>query len=140
MLTCWCLKNVRKDIHARPICAKIFITLEKEPSAKRTAMLNRKFPAGICVPGITGWLVQENSLLQAMLVHLALMVIEVPVCWAFNWGFLALQKKQNWNNINSFDRNTMYFGSVLRSLLLDSGMLQFSQKIHIKNCFVNMMV
>ena len=46
-LTRWYLKYVFRDTHPRPMCLNTWKTFVAEPSAKRTAIQNRKFPAGI---------------------------------------------------------------------------------------------
>lgn len=116
LLTCWCLKNVLNEMQARPICKKICLTFVNDPPANNTAIGIRKLPANILVPGIKGWLLQMNSFLQLELVQTALMTIAVPVCSAVISGFFPeRQTWQNWKSSCSFDRNTMYLGSVLTS-------------------------
>lgn len=124
-VTRWCLKKVFNDTQASPICWNMVFIFVKDPPANSVAMQMRKFPAGSLVPGIKGWLVQVNSFLQPGLLHVDLMVTAVPDWVAVTSGlFPVRQKWQNWKSRRSLDRNTMCFGSVLMSLLLDSGILQ----------------
>lgn len=128
-LTCWCLKNGRNETQARPICENMCLTLVKEPPAQSTAMHIRKFPANILVPGVTGWLLDTNSFWHLELVQIVLMTIPVPHCSAVIWGVLPVQQIwQNWKSSNSLDMNTMCFGSVLTSWVLDKGILQRKQE------------
>ena len=100
LLTCWCLKNVRSETQARPICKNICLTLVKEPPAQSTAMHIRKFPANILVPGINGWLLHTNSFRDLELVQIVLMTIAVPRCSAFTSGVLPVRQMwQNWRVI-----------------------------------------
>ena len=123
-LTCWCLKNVRNETQARPICKNICLTLVKEPPVQSTAIHIRKFPANILVPGINGWLLHTNYFRHLELVQIVLMTIAVPHCSAFTSGVLPVRQIwQNWKSNNSLDMNTMCFGSVLMSWVLDKGIL-----------------
>ena len=54
--TRWCWKKVVKDIQPKPMCWNILITLLAELPATRMEKDKRKFPAGIRVPVIVGWL------------------------------------------------------------------------------------
>lgn len=98
------------------MCPNICFTLVNDPPAQSVAKLRRKFPAGISVPATFGWLYHLWTQPHLLLVHVVLTVIIVPICFVTIRGLSALHKKQNWNNISSFDKKkTMYFGSVLSS-------------------------
>ncbi len=60
-LTLWCLKYVTRDIDARPMCLNRRRTLVADEPTERMAKDNNKFPAGIRVPGMSGWLYQRFS-------------------------------------------------------------------------------
>lgn len=78
-LTLWHLKNVLRDICPRPICENIWNTFVADPPTSRMLRHRRKFPAGIWVPGISGWLYQVFSLLHAGLLHVVLITASVPI-------------------------------------------------------------
>lgn len=124
-LTGWCLKNVLNEVQARPMCKKICLTFVKEPPVNSTTIDIKKLPASILVPGIKGWLVQVNSFLQLELLQTVLITTPVPVSSAVISGLLPVpQTWQNWKSSSSFDRNTMYLGSLLTSSYeLDRGIL-----------------
>ena len=114
-LTRWCVKNVFKEIHERPMCWKICATLENDPPEKSVAMHRRKLPAAVLVPGIMGWLCQVNSFRQLGFVHSALMTTSVPFSVAVTLGLFSVRQKwQSWNNNRSLDKNTMCFRSALK--------------------------
>lgn len=101
-LTRWCLKNVFREKQATPMCLNNCNTFDAELPDNSIAMHSRKFPAGILVPGMLGWLFQMTS----FLLHFLFVQVEV--------GFSALQKWQNLNSSSSCKRKTINFGCVLR--------------------------
>ena len=106
---------------------KMVLTFVNDPPAKSVDMLVTKLSASILVPGIMGWLFQTNSFLHPECVHIAFMVMALPVWVAVIVGLLPLQKWQNWKSSRSLDKNNMYLGSVLTSRrwqLFDIGILQ----------------
>lgn len=99
------------------MCEKIWNTLVAEPPANNIAMHNRKLPAGIAEPGIIGWLCHVLTCFGHFgLEHVAVTTAFVPTCLVSNEGLSVLQTWQKLNSNNSWDKNTMCFGSVRRFL------------------------
>lgn len=114
-LTLWYLKYVLRDTQPRPMCLKICSTLFAEPPASRVAIHNKKFAAGIPVPGITGWLCHVLTCFGHLgLEHVVVTTASVPTCLASSDGLSVLQTWQKLNNSSNWDKNTICFGSVLR--------------------------
>ena len=112
-LTRWCWKNVVKEKHASPIFRNTCKTFDADAPETKMAMHNRKFPAGIFVPTISGWLFQMTSFFWHFgLAQVVVTSTIVPTLLVSTRGFSLLQVKQNLNSINSWDMKTMYFGSV----------------------------
>ena len=89
----WCVKNVFKEIHEKPMCWKICATLENDLPEKSVAMHRRKLPATVLVPGIIGRLCQVNSFRQLGFVHSALMTTSVPFSVAVTLGLFSVRQK-----------------------------------------------
>lgn len=114
-LTRWCLKNVFREKQATPMCLNNCNTFDAELPDNSIAMHSRKFPAGILVPGMLGWLFQMTSfLLHFLFVQVEVTTAIVPTCLVSTSGFSALQKWQNLNSSSSCERKTINFGCVLR--------------------------
>ena len=114
-LTRWCLKNVFREKQATPMCLNSCNTFDAELPDSNIAMHSRKFPAGILVPGMLGWLFQMTSfLLHFLLVQVEVTTAIVPTCLVFTSGFSALQKWQNLKGTSSCERKTINFGCLLR--------------------------
>jgi len=101
LLTRWCLKKVLSDMQARPMCLKIWKTLLADPPATRIAKHSKKFPAGILVAGMTGWLFQTNSLRHLGCEHTQLTSAIVPSWRVSTKGLGACQKWQKLNKMRS---------------------------------------
>lgn len=112
ILTLWYLKNVFSERHPRPMWENICKTLLAEPPVTRMAINSKKLPAGIPDPGMVGWLCHVFSFLHAE--HVVLTTASVPNSLASTMGLSALHTWQNVNSKNSWERNTMCFGSVRR--------------------------
>ena len=120
-LTFWCLKKVLNETHARPICLKIRKTLLADHPATRIAKQSNRFPGGVLLPTISGWLLQTFSFArQLRLEHVVLTSTILPIWRVPTIGLGVLQIGHSWNSSNSCDRKTIYFGSErkLRSLVL----------------------
>ena len=101
-------------MHFIPICWKTFKILLADPPATRIAKHSRKFPAGILVPGILGWLCQVFVLLlQEGFEHMVVTSAIVPFSWTWTSGLSDLQHGQNLKRVNNWVKNTINFGSVL---------------------------
>lgn len=115
LLTRWCRKKVDKEIHAKPMWLKIWMTLLAEPPANKIAKQRRKFPAGILVPGIYGWLNQTFSFSGHFgFWHLVVTTAIVPTSRLSIKGLSALQAWQNWKRRSSLEKNTICLHSVRR--------------------------
>ena len=126
-LTFWCLKKVLNEIHARPICWNAFTTLLADPPATRIAKQRSKFPAGVLVFVISGWLLQTLSLDgQVMLEQVVLTSTIVPTWRVVTKGPEVLHAGHIWNRSSSCERKTMYFGSDRK--LLSALFLKYKNK------------
>ena len=115
-LTRWWLKKVFSKMHASPMCFKIWKILLADPPATRVATRvakhSKKFPAGILVPGITGWLFHTNSLRHLGLEQTELTSAIVPRRRVSTKGSGAWQKWQNLKRMSSCEKNVMNLSSV----------------------------
>ena len=113
LLTRWCWKKVDKEIQAKPMWLKIWMTLLAEPPANKIAKQRRKFPAGILVPGMYGWLYQTFSFSGHFgFWHRVVTTAMVPTSRLSSRGLSALQAWQNWNRRSSLEKNTMCLDST----------------------------
>jgi len=113
--TLWCLKYALREKQDRPMLLNIWSTLEAEPPETKMAKHNKKFPAGILVPTISGWLLHTFSGEgQLVLVHTVFISTMVPISLLVTVGFPDLQTGHTLNNNNSFDKKTINFGCFRR--------------------------
>ena len=108
----WSLKYFLKDMPAIPICVNKFKTLLGEPPDTIIPKLSRKLPTGIFGHGTIGWLHHTFSLLLQLLFPQT-----VETCVVSTSELSDLQDGQMLNSSNSWERKTMYFGSVRMSVL-----------------------
>ena len=91
-----CLKNALSFRDDTPICWKTRKILLAEVPAISMAKQSKKFPAGILVPDIQGWLFHVCSFrVHVGLVQVLLTVTIVPTSLASTVGFSALHQWQN---------------------------------------------
>ena len=93
------------------MCLKTSKTLLIDAPAINTAKLSRTLPAGYLPPRAIGCDFHSNDS-SPQLVQCCFTITMVPRCFMVTLGSLFLQVKQNSeNNANSFEKNTMNFGS-----------------------------
>lgn len=93
------------------MCLKTSKTLLIDAPAINTAKLSRILPAGYLPPRAIGCDFHSNDS-SPQLVQCWFTITMVPRCFMVTLGPLFLQVKQNSeNNANSFEKNTMNFGS-----------------------------
>jgi hypothetical protein len=79
VLTLWCLKQVASEMQHSPICSNTLKIFEGEPPESNVPNDNKKFPAGMLVSVMLGWLFQTFSLfLHASLLHVVVTFAMVP--------------------------------------------------------------
>ena len=92
-------------MQANPMVSNILITLLAEPPTISIAKESKKFPAGIIVPVIVGWLFHMFCVfLHFSLWHVVVTCAVVPNCLASTNGFGTLQCGQTLNNSKSGDK------------------------------------
>jgi len=95
----------------KPMLRNTCKTFDGEQHDSRILKHNRKFPVGILVLGISGWLFQIVSLLeQDRFWHVVCTFTIVPFMLVSTSGLSVLHVGQKVNNSNNCDKNTINFG------------------------------
>lgn len=111
ILTRWYLKKVTRLMQPMPMWLNIVLILLMEPPANNVAIDSNKFPAGILVLAMKGWLHHLNSYPHSGLQQEAFTSTIVPICLVITRGLSALQAKQILNSNNNFDKKTICLAS-----------------------------